>query len=128
MKSPRRGSVSVEMLIAMPLVLLAIQGMVMLFETHLARQRTYAALPEVSRDPVGSFAPHQEARCRIEGFRSSPGSSLNADELAACRAVEYFPPQELRRVGFGAETTCAPSAWPSKIRMRTKYAVTRLKE
>jgi len=117
-KNYRRGSALVEVVVALPCALVALQGMMMLYSAHLARQRTYAALPEMARRGVMAFSPHAEARCRVEGFRNAEGSSLSADESAACSAAEYLPPQELRRIQFRAETRCS-----GEIRMNTKYAV-----
>ena len=133
-RSNNRGSASTEMLIAMPLVLVAVTGLIMLFGAHFARQRMFAALPEISRlalenTHVREFSPTRDATCTIEGLVVHPTTSLNELEKDLCLEAGYVPPTELRRIGFAAETVSRAVSIPGlaeKIRMNTSYQVTRL--
>jgi len=107
----RKGAASVELLIALPFVLVAIQGMLWLFGVNFARQRTYAALPELARRHAGS-----------------EGTSLDAAEERACRAAGYAPPRELRRVAFKTATEAPPFPMVGgPVRIRASYSEIRLR-
>jgi len=126
----RHGSVSVELLTAMPLVLLGISGLVQFFTLHLARQRTYAALPEVASSMAEQgtrtveFWPHGEARCRAEGKATPLTTGLSPAEVKVCRKAGYDPVSRLRRILLNAETTLA-GLWlpglPQTLRIRVPY-------
>lgn len=133
----RRGAVSVELMLAMPMLLAAVGGMVHLFNAHYARQRTIASMREVARQAVfekrdiRSFDAHREAPCRVQTLKVRETSSLDKAEESLCRAAGYSPKRELRRVRVEAETTCRLAVVPAlrrDVKIEAVYQATWLKK
>ena len=116
-------------------MLLVLSGMGLVFRTNFARQRTYSALPEVSRlareqnMQVTAFSPDEASRCRLESFEINRTSGLDPIERNACRAAGYAPASELVQIRFSAHTTCRSATLPGlpdTVEIRTAYQATRL--
>ncbi len=118
MKTRRRGATSIELLLVVPIILLAIHGMVVFFVAHLSRQRTYAALPEIGRRAIEeerrtpAFRPHSNARCELGDWSEERFSSLSEEERKGCEAMDYVPRDEMVRVRFSAKTTATTPTLP----------------